>query len=112
MQQDGEVKTPPHSVDARGALVIDIPDGGFPDDQYMTLDEAAEIWGVTRANIKYYTTQKGVPSKKKKIPIPVQKNVIHVHMPSLKLAKDLRVHDGGGHGKNPTPDEWQNKGAQ
>lgn len=66
----------------------------YPDEEYATLDEAAEEWKVTRGNIKYFINVKGVPTMRKVIDMPVKREMIHVHMPSLKKEKDKRIHAG------------------
>jgi len=66
------------------------------DPEWGTLDEAAQIWDVTRGNIKYYVNCRGVPSKKAPGEIVFTKeDMIYVHLPSLRKVKDERKHDAG-----------------
>lgn len=87
-------KTESIRIDSDGKLVIKEPPGGFPDEEFYPMTEAAKDWKVTPANIGYYV-RKGVPTKIKRIPTVVKKNIVHVHKPSLEFAKANRVHHGG-----------------
>ena len=87
-----------NQFDEEGRLIVNPPEGGFPDQEYATLNEAAEAWGVKRSNIKYYVTRYGVPAKPIKVPVVTDREVLHVHMPSLKICKDNRIHGNTGSG--------------
>jgi len=72
------------------------PEGGWNDDDFITLDEAAERFGVVRGNIEHFIRQ-GVPKRTMPHRIPqktkngIVKEVIHVHLPSLEVAKEGRL---------------------
>lgn len=68
--------------------------GDLPEEEFDTLSAAAKKWRVTKGNIKYFVTRHKVPSKKVRMDVIVNREILLVHMPSLKRAKDGRLFKG------------------
>lgn len=88
-----------YTFDSNEVLHVTEPPEGFPNEEWITLDQATTEWGVTRGNIRYYYKERGVPKKHIKKQVVMMKPIIHVHAPSLALVKGRRVHDAGKGGK-------------